>query len=935
MSGGDEYDDLLRFAHAEAAKLNHGDDDLGKDKSGYYRPWFAPWVKLKGKNNMDLQVPADWLRTEIYTGLSSGPEIERRRAVAGYNELESPDKKQVLKFISRFRGPVLYVMELAVCLGAGQRNWIEFGVIIGLPFLKAMITWYQEKRANNVVAQLKSRIAMRATVVRDGYEQELEARYLVPGDILVLEGGSTIPADAKIIADYADKCGSPVSMDLSECGRGTSNFSTACGIDKGPTVCTVDRSAITGESLAVDHSVGDTVYYTCGVQRGKVYAMVTASAPYSFVGKTARLQVVPSGNDVGHYQVVLNSIGTALHGLVIAVILIVWIGAFSRNVDIAIQDSSLLVYALIFLIAGVPVGLPYIIIKTMAVGAAYLAKRKVIAQKLTAIESLAGVDILCSDKTGTLTANRLSLDKPFVAPGVHPDWLMAVAILASSHNTRSLDPVDKVTIVGLKDYPGAQAVLRTGWHTRKFTPSDPVLKCVMAEVDKDGRNFTCAKGSPDAILRLDSFDQDTVAAYLAKADEFAQCGFSPLGVACKEEGEPWKLLGMLCMVDPPRDDTAATIREAMNFGVSVKMLTSDAVATAIQTCQQLGLGTHVYDSERLITSAMPGSEVRDFIEGADGFAEVFPDHKYQVVEMLQERSHLMAITGSRVNDAPSLKKADCGIAVKDASDATRMAADVVVLEEGLSTMITAIKVARQILHRMKAYIIYRIALCIHLEAYLCTSMLILNETIRVDLIVFIAILADVAAVAIAYDNAPYDRRPVDWQLPKVWILSTVMGLLLAAGTWVIRSTLPLNVSTIQEAGSVQEILFLEVVLTESWIILITRMARSPNSGPFVWPSWQLIGAILGVDVLASIFVIFGWLSVDPAIQGGFDIVAVAKIWCYSFGVVVIIGLAYYFLNKVRWLDNVGRRNRSHRDPRVEDLRTEMQRLTSVHKRQFL
>lgn len=224
-----------------------------------------------------------------------------------------------------------------------------------------------------------------------------------------------------------------------------------------------------------------------------------------------------------------------------------------------------------------------------------------------------------------------------------------------------------------------------------------------------------------------------------------------------------------------------TIAEARNLGVRVKMLTGDAVAIAKETCRQLALGTNVYDSDRLITGgSMSGSDINDFVEAADGFAEVAPEHKYQVVEILQSRGHLTAMTGDGVNDAPSLKRADCGIAVEGASDAARSAADVVFLDEGLSTIITAIKVARQIFHRMKAYIVYRIALCLHLEIYLTLSMIILNETIRADLIVFIALFADLGTIAIAYDNAPYANEPVEWQLPKIWIISTVMGALVSS-----------------------------------------------------------------------------------------------------------------------------------------------------------
>ncbi|KZT71324.1 plasma-membrane proton-e [Daedalea quercina L-15889] len=930
---GDEYEILLRYASDEAAKLDHGEADQDEEEAGEEtRLWYMPWKKVRKTSAKEKKVPQEWLGTDMRQGLRSS-DIEQRRAAVGWNELQSQDENQILKFISYFRGPILYVMELAVCLSAGLRDWIDFGVIIGILFLNAGVGWYQEKQAGDIVAQLKAGIALRATVVRDGREQDIEARDIVPGDIIVLEEGRTIPADAKILADYNDP-----KPALGKRGRtnsassGASNLSNQSGMEKGPSVLSVDQSAITGESLAVDKFLGDIAYYTCGVKRGKAYGVATCGAQQSFVGKTASL--VMSSNERGHFQIVLDGIGNALLVIVIAFIFIVWIGGFFRHLGIATPaQNNLLVYALIFLIIGVPVGLPCVTTTTMAVGAAYLAKRKAIVQKLTAIESLAGVDILCSDKTGTLTANKLSLNEPYIAPNVDPNWFMAVAVLASSHNIKSLDPIDKVTVVGLKDYPGAHDILRGGWKTSKFSPFDPVSKRITAEVEREGKRYTCAKGAPNAILRLGEFDPGTIQAYRAKSQEFAQRGFRSLGVAVKEGDQPWQLLGMLCMFDPPRADTAATIHEAIDLGVHIKMLTGDAVAIAIETCKQLGLGTNVYDSERLIGGGMAGSEVRDFIEAADGFAEVFPEHKYQVVSMLQQRGHLTAMTGDGVNDAPSLKKADCGIAVEGASDAARTAADVVFLDEGLSTIITSIKVARQIFHRMKAYIVYRIALCIHLELYLCLSMLILNETIRVDLIVFLAIFADVATIAIAYDNAPHERKPVDWQLPKVWIMSTLMGALLAGGTWIIRGTLFLkDGGIIQNFGSVQEILFLEVALTESWVILITRMATGPDSGPFVWPSWQLVGAILGVDILATIFSLFGWIS-GPAVHGGWiDIVTVVKIWAYSFGVAVAVGFLYFVLSRMRWLDNIGRRNRSRKNVKLENFITEMQRLTLVHER---
>jgi H+-transporting ATPase len=550
-----------------------------------------------------------------------------------------------------------------------------------------------------------------------------------------------------------------------------------------------------------------------------------------------------------------------------------------------------------------------------------------------------GVDVLCSDKTGTLTANQLSIRDPFVAEGVDVNWMMAVAALASSHNVKSLDPIDKVTILTLKRYPRAKEILAQGWQTEKFTPFDPVSKRITAVVVKDGVTYTCAKGAPKAILNLTNCSKEVSDMYKAKTTEFARRGFRSLGVAVKEGDGEWQLLGMLPMFDPPREDTASTIAEAQVLGLSIKMLTGDAIAIAKETCKMLALGTKVYNSERLIHGGLSGTTQHDLVEKADGFAEVFPEHKYQVVEMLQQRGHLTAMTGDGVNDAPSLKKSDCGIAVEGATEAAQAAADIVFLAPGLSTIVSAIKIARQIFQRMKAYIQYRIALCLHLEIYLVTSMIIINETIRVQLIVFLALFADLATIAVAYDNAHFEQRPVEWQLPKIWIISVILGVLLAIGTWVIRGALFLpDGGFIENFGSIQGILFLEVSLTENWLIFVTR-------GGNTWPSWQLVGAIFGVDVISTLFTVFGWLCggggepSDPATHnhllsqnGHTSIVTVVIVWGYSIGVTIVIALVYYILSSLSWLDNLGRAKRSHADTQMENVLLHLSKVALAHEK---
>lgn len=706
----------------------------------------------------------------------------------------------------------------------------------------------------------------------------------------------------------------------------------------GVSLLAVDQSAITGESLAVDKYMTDICYYTTGCKRGKAYGVITATARHSFVGKTAAL--VQGAQDQGHFKAVMDSIGTALLVLVMFWILAAWIGGFYRHLKIATpqySDNNLLHYTLILLIIGVPVGLPVVTTTTLAVGAAYLAERKAIVQKLTAIESLAGVDVLCSDKTGTLTANLLSIREPYVNEGVDVNWMMAVAAIASNHNVKNLDPIDKVTVLTLRRYPKAREILTRNWVTEKYTPFDPVSKRITTICTCDGVRYICAKGAPKAILNMSECSEEEGNQFREKSTEFARRGFRSLGVAVQKEGEPWQLLGMYPMFDPPREDTAHTIAEAQHLGLAVKMLTGDAIAIAKETCKMLALSTKVYDSERLIHGGLAGSAQHDLVEKADGFAEVFPEHKYQVVEMLQQRGHLTAMTGDGVNDAPSLKKADCGIAVEGSTEAAQAAADIVFLAPGLSTIVDAIKLARQIFQRMKAYIQYRIALCLHLEVYLVTSMIIINETIRADLIVFIALFADLATIAIAYDNAHFEARPVEWQLPKIWLISVILGVLLAIGTWILRATLFLpNGGVIQNFGSPQEILFLEVALTENWLIFVTRGAKT-------WPSWQLVGAIFGVDVISTLFCVFGWLSGDQeetvtsppsqadfSVNGDVDIVTVVVIWGYSIGVTVIIAVVYYILTEIPALDNLGRKTRSKADTQIENLLAHLHKLAIEH-----
>ncbi|KAG7123225.1 Plasma membrane ATPase like protein [Verticillium longisporum] len=844
-------------------------------------------------------IPEDQLATDTRLGLTEAEVLNRRRKY-GANQMKEEKENLILKFFMFFVGPIQFVMEAAAVLAAGLEDWVDFGVIIALLLLNAVVGFYQEFQAGSIVDELKKTLALKAVVLRDGQLKEVEAHEVVPGDILQVEDGTIIPADGRIVTDDA--------------------------------FLQVDQSAITGESLAVDKHKGDNCYASSAVKRGEAFIVITATGDSTFVGRAAALVNAASAG-TGHFTEVLNGIGTVLLILVVATLLIVWVSGFYRSNDIV----EILRFTLAILIVGVPVGLPAVVTTTMAVGAAYLAKKKAIVQKLSAIESLAGVEILCSDKTGTLTKNKLSLAEPYTVAGVEPDDLMLTACLAASRKKKGIDAIDKAFLKSLRYYPRAKSVL-SKYSVLEFFPFDPVSKKVTAVVQSpQGERITCVKGAPLFVLKTveedHPLDPEIDMAYKNKVAEFATRGFRSLGVARKRGEGNWEILGIMPCSDPPRHDTARTVNEAKNLGLSVKMLTGDAVGIARETSRQLGLGTNIFNADRLGLGGggdMPGSEVYDFVEAADGFAEVFPQHKYNVVEILQQRGYLVAMTGDGVNDAPSLKKADTGIAVEGASDAARSAADIVFLAPGLGAIIDALKTSRQIFHRMYSYVVYRIALSIHMELYLGLWIAILNRSLNIELVVFIAIFADIATLAIAYDNAPYSKAPVKWNLPKLWGISVILGIVLAIGTWITVTTMYAhgpNGGIVQNFGNLDEVVFLQVSLTENWLIFITRA-----NGPF-WssiPSWQLSGAIFIVDILATLFCIFGWFE-----HGQTSIVAVVRIWIFSFGVFCVCAGVYYILQDNAGFDNMmhGKSPKGSQKQRsLEDFVVSLQRVSTQHEK---
>jgi H+-transporting ATPase len=458
------------------------------------------------------------------------------------------------------------------------------------------------------------------------------------------------------------------------------------------------------------------------------------------------------------------------------------------------------------------------------------------------------MDILCSDKTGTLTQNNLTLGEPYAVEGVDAAQVILSAALAS--RAEDQDPIDLAVLSGLKDRQQL-----AGYHITHFQPFDPVGKRTEASIQlPDGTAFKVSKGAPQVLLALAATAADARAQVEEAVRAFAARGFRSLGVARSEPDGQWQFLGVLPLYDPPREDSKATLETAKQMGIRVKMVTGDQVAIAKEIARQLDLGTDILDAA-LFSEVQhhEGGQHDNAIEGSDGFAQVFPEHKYHIIDVLQKRGHIVGMTGDGVNDAPALKKADAGIAVSGATDAARSAADIVLLTPGLSVIVDAVKESRRIFQRMNSYSIYRIAETVRVLLFMTLSILVFNfYPVTAVMIVLLALLNDGAILSIAYDRVHYSDQPEAWDMPRVLGVATILGitgLIASFGMFYIgERVLQLDRATIQS------LMYLKLSVAGHLTIFLTR-----TKGHFwsIRPSPILVGAVLGTQAVATLIATFG------------------------------------------------------------------------------
>jgi H+-transporting ATPase len=668
-------------------------------------------------------------------GLSE-EEVRRRIEKYGYNEVKEGKKNPVLEFLSRYWGPMPWSLELAIVLSVLISHVIEAIIIFTLLTINVTIGFMHSRHAQRVLEYLKKRLAVKVKVLRDGKWVLKDAREIVPGDIILVGLGDLVPADVKI-----------VSGELS-----------------------VDQSALTGESLPVNLKPLDMVYASSIVVRGEAKCIVINTGANTYFGRTAEL--VKIARPKSHQEeLVLNVMKYMLY-FGVGALTVTAIFAFFTGIDLL----TMVTFAVIFLMGAVPVALPAVLTIVQAAGAMELAREGALVTRLSAVEDAASVDVLCLDKTGTITQNKLAIVSVTSISIFKEEEVVLTATLASSKESK--DPIDLAII----DYANRMGIGLENYRIISFIPFDPSIKRAEAIVENNGARFKAVKGAPQVVMELCKVEEAVKAEAERVLEEMSRKGYRVLAVARSTNNyiDDLKLIGFLALADPIRSDSKALIEEIKNLGIKPLMITGDNVVIAKEVAKQVGLGDRILSANEF--KQIKPEESAEAIENIDGLAEVYPEDKYQVVKSLQIRGHLVGMTGDGVNDAPALKQAELGIAVSNATDVAKAAASVVLTEPGLKQIVTAIKISRVTYQRILTWVINKITKTVQFITLLAIGFFWLRQSVLGLLDMTLLVFAnDFATMSIATDNAIYTPYPNKWDIRIVTLSSLATGAFMVIG----------------------------------------------------------------------------------------------------------------------------------------------------------
>jgi plasma-membrane proton-efflux P-type ATPase len=667
------------------------------------------------------------------TGLTHA-EVDVRRKQNGYNEVAETKGHPVLRFLKKFWGISAWMLELIMVLSAVLGKYSDLVVVGALLLVNAVLSFMQESRAAGVVAALRKRLQVNARVRRDASWQVIPARELVPGDIVRVRPGDIIPADVKLLTG----------------------------------VLTVDQSALTGESKDADKKPGEVLSSGSVVRRGEGNGVVMLTGAETFFGRTT--QLVQEARPKLHIEAVVAKVVRWLFVIVGALLCMVVVLSLIRGSPLLEMVSLMLV----LLMSAVPVALPVMFTVSMAVGSKELAKLGVLVTRLSAAEDAATMDVLCVDKTGTITMNQLAVTG--VIPLEHAseaDVLFAGALASQEANQ---DPIDHAFLTAAKDrhiFDNLPKVTPVS-----FAPFDAKNRRTEAVVEQNGQRLRVMKGAVRTIAEACVFQPPAVEALEARVSAAAAKGYRTLAVARGPETGAPALVGLVSLYDPPRPDAKQLIATLHDLGVPVKMLTGDALPVACEIGQGVGL-----PNIRHMADLKASNNTVDLFAGADGFAEVFPEDKYTVVKHLQAAGHVTGMTGDGVNDAPALRQAEVGIAVSTATDVAKGAASVVLTEAGLTNIVALVEQGRTIYQRILTWIINKISRTILKAAFVSIAFVVTGKfVVSAFAMLLLVFMTDFAKISLATDNVRPSKKPETWNIGGFITVSVVLGVAMVAET---------------------------------------------------------------------------------------------------------------------------------------------------------
>ena len=736
-------------------------------------------------------------------GLSDS-EAEKRLSKYGYNEIVEKKKSSATLFLSKFYGAIPFMVEAIMLITFIIHDYKDFYIITALLFFNAIMSFIEEKRADNSIELLKKRITVNARVLRNGSWRVLQAKYLTVGDVIRVRIGDIVPADAKII--------------------------DSDGIE-------IDQSVLTGESGAITKKAGDLAYSGSVVREGEATCVVVAVGYSTYYGYTAKL--VQEARTQSHLEKAIIDITKYMVGVdAIVVAAMFAFGIYSLHLSLLVMIP----FVLVVLIASVPVALPAAFTVTMALGTERLVKKDILVSRLDSIEELSNMDIICFDKTGTLTENRLEVKEIAPSKGHSIEEVMAAAALASRKEDN--DPIDMAVLTYAADHH-----ITPNYKVVKFTPFQPKTKMSSAIVAKGRERFEVTKGAFNTILSKCDIDTRERKALAKKLEEFSLNEYRTIAVASSEGGK-YKLLGIVAMYDKPRNDAKRLVGELRSLGIKIKMLTGDNLQIAKEVAKEVGIGDNIGDMNILRNKS--DKELEDAIDKYDGFAEIFPEDKYTIVKMLQKRGYRVGMTGDGVNDTPALKQAEVGIAVENATDVAKSVAGIVLAKNGIEILVNAVKESRRIFERMITYTIVKVSKVIQIVFFIALvfSLLKLIPILPFELILLI-FTNDIVNIAIATDNSEYSSSPDVWDIKSISLSSLVLGtFLLVLSFAFIPAAHYMKLST----PEFQTFVFLMFVVVDQFLVYAVRsrghMWKSRPSGALV------LSSIIGVT-FAVAFAYFG------------------------------------------------------------------------------